>query len=139
MYTLLITLLYFQDLKFQKKEHALLVKIANDVNSFHNFQENFSVDMQQIKEELRSQRELTSHVIELLTTKSSTTSSSNTISIEEFQKKPKLSGIHQLWWAVRNKILLSCLISCLLYKFNLIFIIFAANYEGKHAEVVLYA
>ena len=71
--------------------------------------------MQQIKDELHSQRELTSHVIELLTTKSSASSSSNTISIEEFQKKPKLSGIHQHWWAVRSKILLSYLISCLLY------------------------
>jgi hypothetical protein len=80
------------------------------VNSFHAFQENLSVDVQQIKEELRDQRELTSRVIELLTTKSSASSSSNTISIEEFQKKPKLSGIHQLWWAVCNKILLSCLL-----------------------------
>ena len=85
------------------------------MNSLHDFQENLSVDMQQIKEELYSQRELTSHVIELLTTKSSASFSSNMISIEEFQKKPKLSGIHQLWWAVRNKILLSYLISCLLY------------------------
>jgi hypothetical protein len=56
--------------------------------------------MQQIKEELRSQRELTSQIIELLTMKSST--SNNNISIEEFQKKPKLSSIHQLWWAVSN-------------------------------------
>ena len=49
-----------QALKFQKKEQALLVKIANDVNSLHDFQKNLSVDMQQIKEELSSQRELTS-------------------------------------------------------------------------------
>jgi hypothetical protein len=92
-------------LKFHKKEQALLVKIANDLSSICNSQENLSDDVRQIKEELRNQKELTSQVIELLTTKSSASSnSSNTISIEEFRKKPKLSGIHQLWWAV-SKIL----------------------------------
>ena len=91
-------------MKFHKKEQALSVKIANDLSSICNSQENLSDDVRQIKEELRNQKELTSQVIELLTPKSSASSNSNTISIEEFRKKPKLSGIHQLWWAV-SKIL----------------------------------
>ena len=87
-------------LKNHHKKQALLVKISDDLDHCRNFQQNLSVKIQEIEEELHSQKELTSRILELLTTKSSSSPNNDTISIEVFQRRPKLAGIHQLWWTV---------------------------------------
>jgi hypothetical protein len=89
----------------QKKNNSLLVKIAEDLDFCRDFQENLldqlcnlKTEVQDLNNEMQNQKELNTRILEILTTKSS--SNSDTISAEIFQKKPKLAGIHQLWWAV---------------------------------------
>ena len=91
----------------QKKNHSLLVKIAEDLNFYCDFQEdlldqlrNLKTEVQNLNNEMQNQKELNTRILESLTTKSSPLSSGDIISTEVFQKKPKLARIHQLWWAV---------------------------------------
>lgn len=99
----------------QKQNQALLIKIADDLNSCHDFQETLSDEFRSLKTEIQhlkdEQNELVTRVTEFITTKSSSQLNSNTISVELFQKKPKLASIHQLWWAVSNNNMLIYILS----------------------------
>ena len=67
---------------------------------------NLKTEIQHLKD---NQKELTTHVIEFITTRLTSLPNSNAISDESFQKKPKLASIQQLWWVVsNNNIIMYC-------------------------------
>ena len=64
---------------------------------------NLKTEIQHLKD---NQKEFTTHVIEFITIR---LPNSNAISVESFQKKPKLASIQQLWWVVsNNNIIMYC-------------------------------
>jgi hypothetical protein len=117
----------------------LLIKIADDLDFCRNSQEKLFDEICNLKTEIQhlkdDQKELSTHVIESITTKSSL--QPNIVSVETFQKKPKLSGIHQLWWAVSNNNIIIYSVYNFYFKYILIINLLTAGYEGKHAKSIL--
>jgi hypothetical protein len=81
---------------------VLLIKIADDLNFCCNFQEKLFNEICNLKTEIQhlknDQKELSMFIIEFITMKLSLQpANNNVVSVKTFQKKLKLSRIHQFW------------------------------------------